>query len=218
MTARPTQHGRTTRRRRIVRRIVAGLAASTLALAACGGDDDAADEFAGYVRTPAPEVGELSLPDVGDDGAEFAFQAADDELLVVYFGFTNCPDFCPTTMSDLSLALARLDSELAERVQVAMVTVDPERDLPVLDGYVNSFVEGAHALGTDDPARLEQVAAPFGAAYDIEVIDGEPEVGHTTSLYAIDDRGRLVLTWPFGVSIEDLEADIEALLERTESA
>lgn len=193
-----------------------GVVAATLLLAACGGDDEA--EFAGYVRTPAPEVGELSLPDVGDDGDEFAFRADDDQLLLVYFGFTNCPDFCPTTMSDVSLALARLDPELADRVQVAMVSVDPERDLPVLDGYVTSFVDGAHALGTDDLDRLAQVAAPFGAAYDITVVDGETEVGHTTSLYAVDDRGLLALTWPFGVPIDDLAADIEALLEQTESA
>lgn len=198
-------------------RALAGFAATALLVAACGGDEDAA-EFAGYVRTPEPEVGELSLPDVGDGGNEFAFQAADDELLLVYFGFTNCPDFCPTTMYDVSVALDQLDPELADRVQVAMVTVDPERDLPVLDGYVNSFVDGAHALGTDDPARLEEVAAPFGAAYEITVVDGDPEVGHTTSLYAVDDQGLLALTWPFGVTIDDLTADIEALLDRTESA
>ena len=198
-------------------RPIAGLVAALALLTACGADGDA-DELAGYVRTPAPEVGALSLPDVGDDGDEFAFRAADDHLLLVYFGFTNCPDFCPTTMSDVGLALARLEPELADRVQVAMVSVDPDRDLPVLDRYVTSFVEGAHALGTDDLDRLAEVAAPFGAAYEISTVEGETEVGHTTALYAVDDQGRLVLTWPFGVPIDDLAADIETLLDRTGSA
>lgn len=198
-------------------RLLTGMVAAALTLAACGGSDEAA-EFAGYVRTPAPEVGDLTLPDVGDDGTEFAFQAADGELLLVYFGFTNCPDFCPTTMSDVGLALARLDPDLADRVSVAMVTVDPARDLDVLDRYVTSFVADAHALGTDDLDRLAEVAAPFGAAYDITTVDGEIEVGHTTPLYAVDDQGRLALTWPFGVTIDDMATDIEALLDETTSA
>ncbi|MFP5489763.1 MAG: SCO family protein, partial [Acidimicrobiia bacterium] len=151
-----------------------------LLLAACGGDDDgdgtAIDvdgdrELAGYRRDPAPVVGDLSLPDVAADGEEFALRAEPGEILAVYFGYTNCPDFCPTTLSDLRLATRRMDPAAAERVDLAMVTVDPDRDLPVLADYVSSFLDGAHALGTDDPARLAQVAAPFGASYEISTDD-----------------------------------------------
>lgn len=184
-------------------------------LTGCAGSDGvpADADFAGYRREPAPVVGDLSLPDVGAGGAEFAIRAEPGEILAVYFGFTNCPDFCPTTLSDLRLATRRMDPDLAERVGLAMVTVDPERDLPVLDGYVTSFLDGAHALGTDDPARLAEVAAPFGVGYDITTADdGDIEVSHTTSLYAVDDEGRLVLTWQFGVSIDDLAADLTRLL------
>ena len=150
-------------------------------------------------------------------------RAEPDGLLLVYFGYTNCPDFCPTTMSDVKLARARLDEP--ERVSVAMVTVDPDRDFVVdpercadeivLACYVTSFVDDAHALGTDDPALLSAAAAPFGAAYNVTQNGDEVQVDHTTSLYAVDDAGRLVLTWQFGVSIDDLASDMEQLLEET---
>jgi protein SCO1/2 len=206
-----------------IRAVVALAVVLPVALAACGGGDDALgpggdgwDDYAGYRRDPAPVVGDLTLPEVNDGGREFAFRAEPGELLVVYFGYTNCPDFCPTTLSDLRLATRRMDEEDAARIDVAMVTVDPDRDLPILGDYVTSFFDDGHALGTDDGGRLAEVAAPFGVAYDVsEAEDGEIEVAHTTSLYAVDDRGELALTWQFGVPIDDLAADLERLLERS---
>ena len=192
-------------------RPLTGLVIAALVLVACGGD---ARELAGYQRVPVPAVGDLSLPELSSGGDEFSFRADDGELLVLYFGYTNCPDFCLTTLSDLRLATQRLDDDDAARIDVAMVTVDPDRDLPVLTDYIRSFFDHGHALGTDDPARLARVSAPFGVQYDVgEAADGEIEVAHTTQLYAIDDAGALALTWQFGVSIDDLAADLEQLLE-----
>ena len=79
--------------------------------------------------------------------------------------------------------------------------------------YVRSFVPDAHALGTDDSALLASAAAPFGVTYDVATSGDEVIVSHSTALYAVDDQGRLVLTWQFGVPIDDLAADIETLLE-----
>ena len=181
-----------------------------------GGEASGTYEPAGYRREPAPAVGEYSLPDLTNDAADFAFRADTGEILVVYFGYTNCPDFCPTTMSDLRLATRRMDPADAARVDVAMATVDPERDLPILAEYVASFFPDGHALGTDDPAPLAAVAAPMGVAYDITTAsDGSIEVAHSTALYAIDDAGEVVLTWQFGTTIDDLAADLDYLLERT---
>jgi protein SCO1 len=115
-------------------------------------------------------------------------------------------------MSDLRIARRRLDDP--ERVDVAMVSVDPERDIPVLAGYIGSFFDDGHALATGDPSLLARVAAPFGVSSQVTTNEnGEIEVAHTTQLYAIDDAGVLVLTWPFGVTTDDLSADLEQLLE-----
>ena len=121
------------------RSLIALAVAGTLTIAACGGDDstarpDADRELAGYRRDPAPVVGDLTLPDLTADGEEFAIRADPGEILAVYFGYTNCPDFCPTTLSDLRLATRRMDPADAARVDLAMVTVDPPRDLPCSPG------------------------------------------------------------------------------------
>jgi protein SCO1/2 len=198
------------------RRFVAGLVVAAALVGACGGEPAT---LTGYERTPAPLVGEITLPDLSNGGEEFALRADDDGLLLVYFGYTNCPDYCPTTMVDVKLARNRLDDDLAARIDVAMVTVDPDRDIAVLPQYVAGFVADGHALATDDPTALARAADPFGVTYDItDGPDGEPEVAHTTSLYAVDDEGRLVLTWPFGTTIDQLATDLEILLERTEDA
>jgi len=185
-----------------------GLVAAVL-VAACGGEPR---ELAGYRREPAPVVADLTLPDLSNDGASFAFRADPGQLLAVYFGYTNCPDFCPTTLSDVRLAKQLLDDPGS--VDVAMVTVDPDRDLPILADYVGGFFDDGHALGTDDEASLAEVAAPFGVQYLVgPTDDGEIDVAHTTALYALDDTGTLVLTWSFGTTKDDLAADFEQLLE-----
>ena len=95
----------------------------------------------------------------------------------MYFGFTNCPDVCPTTMTDLRTALDGMGDD-ADRVDVAMVTVDPARDTDVLTGYVQSYVDDAHAVATDDDADLRRVAESFGVAYEVMTApDGTIEVG-----------------------------------------
>lgn len=182
-------------------------------LAACG--SDAPRELTGFERTPAPSVAELSLPEAGTD-TELVFRAEDDGLLVVYFGYTFCPDVCPTTLSDLRRALGDLGDD-ADRVQVAMATIDPARDTDdVIGGYLSSFVDDGHPLRTEDDAQLRAVTDVFGADYAVEVADdGEIQVAHTGSLYAVDDQGTLVVTWPFGVTVDDLRDDLELLLDRS---
>jgi protein SCO1/2 len=181
-----------------------------LALASCGGESR---QLAGYSVEPVPAVGDIALPDLSNDGAEFALRADTGKILVVYFGYTNCPDFCPNTMTNVKLARQQLDDPA--KLEMAMVTVDPARDLGTLASYVTSFIPDAHALGTADDGELARAASAFGVSYDVSTdSNGEPEVAHTTLLYAVDDTGHVVLAWPFGVSIDDLAADIDQLLDR----
>lgn len=190
--------------------LVAGLVTG-LVLAACGGEPPR--ELSGFVREPVPEVDQVALPDLSRGGEEFAMRAEPGELLVVFFGFTNCPDICPMTLHDVRTALNRMDDADAARVELAMVSVDPERDMPVLVEYVQSFVADARALATTDEAVLRAAADPFGVTWLIETDDeGRTEVAHTSQSFVVDDTGSLVLTWQHGTSIDDYQADLEQLL------
>lgn len=184
-----------------------------LGLVACGESEP--QPFSGYTRTPTPNVADVSLPAVEPDGSQTPFRfAADDEgLLLVYFGFTSCPDVCPTTLADLRRALDDMGDD-ADRVDLAMISIDVEVDTPdVLATYVRSFVPGSVAVRTTDDGELRAAAEVFGADYGKDLVDGEEEVYHTASLYVIDDRGDLLLTWPFGTPADDIGADLERLLD-----
>jgi protein SCO1/2 len=203
----------TARRRR--GRVVALLVGAALAVAGCGSDADA-DALSGIVRDPAPQVDLVSLPSLSEPGSEVEFRAEDGGIKIVYFGFTNCPDVCPTTLADLTVALRMLDPEDADAIDVVMVGVDPARDNDVLDGYVKTFIPDAIAAGSDDTALLDESGEAFGASWEVRTTeDGSVEVDHSPFLYAVDDQGRLVLTWQFGASSEDIANDLSTLLDRT---
>jgi protein SCO1/2 len=193
-----------------MRRLVVGL---SLVLLAAGCSSEPA-QLSGFVRDPLPDVSVASLPDVSSDGVDLSMRAPEGEILLLYFGYTSCPDVCPTTLADLRTALRQI-GDTATRVNVAMATIDPERDTDeVITGYVQSFIPGAHALRTDSPDELRAAANVFGADYGVsEDDDGKYDVFHTANLYAIDDVGLLQVTWPFGTEPESIAADLEILLE-----
>lgn len=184
-----------------------------LLVAGCGADTPAT--LSGYELSPAPVVADLALPDASRDGAPFTMQADDGHLLLVYFGYLSCPDVCPTSLNEVRKAMNTLGDD-ARRVDLAMVTVDPGRDTGEnLTLYVQGFVDGSHALRTDDPDQLLATAAAFGASYRVaENAEGEVEVSHSASIYAVDDTGTIVLTWPYGLESDAIAADISILLER----
>lgn len=167
----------------------------------------------GIVRDPLPQVDAVELPTVDDPATSLSFAADPGEIRVVYFGFTACPDVCPTTMADLAVAL-RIIGDDAERVDTVMVSVDPARDVDALDAYVNAFVPGSTGLLTDDDELLRAAGAPFGADWEVRTLDdGTVEVDHTAFLYAVDDQGRLALTWQFGTASDLMAADLIRLLD-----
>jgi protein SCO1/2 len=214
---------------RMRRRVGTALAAASLVvLTACGSGDDSAEpsavtattpdtagadrELAGIVREPAPVVDATPVPSLTNPGSDVVFRAEQGGFEAVYFGYTNCPDVCPTTMADWAITLRRLPEELAAQVSTVMVTVDPDRDNDILPGYVESFVADAEAAGTTDADVLAAAAAPFGVSYEVVTNDeGDVEVSHSGFLYLVDDQGRLVVTWPFGTSSTEMAADVEQL-------
>lgn len=171
--------------------------------------------LAGVVRDPALQVGSVTLPTT--DGEPSTFRAQPGGLLVVYFGYTFCPDICPTTMSDLSIAIHDLADGDAQRVDVAFATVDPERDTPeVLDRYLGYFFDDGIALRTEQPDELVAATDAFGVLF--EVADHEPgdyyEVAHTAVTYVVNDTGTVLVEWPFGFDTELMTADLETLLAK----
>ena len=183
-----------------------------LLVAGCGGS---APTYTGLVRKPAPEVGALALRDATQAGKPLSFRAAPKGLLLVFFGYTQCPDVCPTTLSDLGVAVRGLQPDEQARIQVAFVSVDPRRDTPaVLRGYIRSFFSKGHALRTDDAKQLAAVAKAFGAAYRVTTdAKGAVDVVHSSFTYAVDDAGTLRLQWGFGTTKKAFADDLRALLK-----
>jgi protein SCO1/2 len=215
------------RRSRSLLAVVVG----ALVLAACGSGSDADTsgavttapseivvdpdrQLAGVVRTPHPRVDLESLPSLTEPGTDVEFRAAPGGFQAVYFGFASCPDVCPTTLADWTVALRRLPAEVAERVETVMVTVDPDRDLDILPGYIESFVDGGIAAGTDDDDRLAAASAPFAVRYEVTTdADGQIDVAHSGFLYLVDDRGELVVSWPFGTTSIEMATDVAQLFD-----
>jgi protein SCO1/2 len=206
----------------MVARALNPLVVFAVAVASCSAEsqaapDDAFDEIASRPLPTATEtgqpVGSVTLPDVSQDGVSFSMQADSGELLVVYFGFTSCPDVCPTTLADLKTALETIGNDAAS-VEVAMVTVDPERDTAaVLVDYVQWFIPDAHALRSENQAELDAAGDAFGADFSvIETGDNGVEVLHTAYLYGVDDSGQVVMIWAFGTESDAIAADISAFL------
>ena len=195
-----------------MKRALVATALTVLVASACSSEPP---QLAGYVRAPAPNSADIALPDAGAGGASFHLKADAGELLLVYFGFTACPDVCPTTLADIRTALRDL-GDLADGVELAMVTVDPMRDTAdVLVGYVQSFVPDARGLRTEDDALLSDAAYVLGAGYQVEENDeGEIEVLHTAHIYVIDENGDLLVTWPFGIAPDDMTSDLRILFDQ----
>ena len=194
-----------------MKKMVAALALLVLILTSCSSEPE---ELSGFVRSPLPSVAGIALPDASAGGAPFQMVAPEGELLLVYFGYTECPDICPTTLADLKKALGQLGAD-AEKITLAMETIDIDRDTDdIISAYVQSFVPDAHGLRARDAETLRAAADAFGADYSVEITDeGVYEVGHTAHTYAVNDEGLLLVTWAFGTEPEIIAKDIRLLLK-----
>jgi protein SCO1/2 len=147
-------------------------------------------------------------------GAEFRLSGHRGKVLVLAFGYTHCPDVCPTVLAELAQVRARLGPAAAPRVQVAYISVDPERDTPErLRAYTEVFDKTF--LGLTGPlARLEPVWKAYGVSIARRPVPGGVySVHHSASVYLIDPRGRLRVMAPFGTPVDDLLHDVRLLLD-----
>jgi protein SCO1 len=183
------------------------LAAAAM-LSACGAD---APKFKSTDITGADFGKELAL--TGHDGKPRTLADFRGKAVVVFFGFTHCPDICPTTLVDAAAVMKALGKD-ADRVQVLMVTVDPERDTPaVLAKYVPAF--DPRFLGLyGDAAATQRAAKEFKIFYEKRPgsTPGAYSVDHSGQSYVLDPQGRLRLFVRHDRIAQDLAEDLRALL------
>ena len=148
----------------------------------------------------------------GHDGKPRTLADFRGKAVVLFFGFTHCPDVCPTTLADAAAVMKQLGKD-ADRVQVLMVTVDPERDTPeVLAKYVPAF--DPRFLGLyGDAAATQRAAKEFKIHYEKRKAGDSYSVDHSGQSYVLDPQGRLRLFVRHDRIALDLAEDLRALLK-----
>lgn len=202
--------------------IGAGITLALVALAAGGAavalraTQSPPAEFQGGVLTPPVMAPDFTLPSA--KGGDVRLSDYRGKVVLLFFGYTNCPDVCPTTMLEVANVRKQLTKEEAARVQVVFVSVDPERDVAArLSQYVERFDPTIVALRPADDAKAHEVVQ----LYQADFAKGEPNAGggyavaHPASVYVIDPAGQWRLLLPFGMPVEALTDDVRLLLKET---
>jgi protein SCO1/2 len=157
---------------------------------------------------PAPDF-ELTA----SHGQKISLKDFEGKIVMLYFGYTFCPDVCPATLFELRSALELLGQQ-ADEVQTIMISVDPERDTPeMLAEYVAHFHPSFIGV-TGSPEEIAEVATLYGIFY--EAHEGTAATGylvdHTATVMVIDQSGHLKLVFPFGEPAENIAEDLSHIL------
>ena len=182
------------------------LALIALLLAACG-----AYQFNGTAYPDPRAAPDFEL--TAADGTPFRLSGQRGQIVLLFFGYTSCPDVCPTTLAEANQLLRGLGDD-AGRVTYAFITVDPGRDTPeVLAGYTAAFHPAILGL-TGAPDQLAGVRQAYGVSAE-EIVDessGGHSLSHTARLFLVDPQGRLRLSYATGTPAQDILQDIRHLL------
>jgi len=130
--------------------------------------------------------------------------------MLVFFGFTNCPDVCPTTLAEVAAVMDGLGEDAA-KVQPIFISIDPERDTPMaLADFVPRFDAGIMGLtGTSD--QIAETAETFPIYYEQIDEASAPDgytMGHTSNLFLFDPQAGFANSWPYGTPAEEILADL----------
>lgn len=153
---------------------------------------------------PAPELAGLVLP----DGSTFELASLQGEDVLIYFGYTHCPDVCPATLGELYGVF-----EERPQTQALFVSVDPERDTPEFLGEWTKYLpDNIHAV-TGSPGAIRRAADNYGVKYArVETTSTAGyTMSHTAELYLVDENGQLLLAYPFGTPATEIVQDLEVL-------
>ncbi len=196
-----------------MRRALAAVATVVLGLTLAACSKSSANTFAGVELHEVYHAPATELTDT--DGRPFSLaNSTDKRLTLVFFGYTHCPDECPTTMGTLASAVLQLDDSDRNNVQVVFVTTDPARDTgPVirqwLDHFSKSFVGVTGPLPT-----IKAVATDVGVpiAKGRRLPSGGYDVTHGTQVLGLDGKNQIPVVWTLGTTAPEFAHDIHQLL------
>jgi protein SCO1/2 len=169
-------------------------------------------EFSATILEPSSAAPDFTLTD--QNGQPFRLSEQRGKLMLIFFGFTNCPDVCPTELGTLAAVRRELGAD-AEQVQVALISVDPERDTPErLKTYVSAFDPsfiGLHGEG----AALDQVLKDYGVTAirrDLPNSASAYTMDHSAFVYVIDQQGYWRALFSPGSTMENILNDVRYLV------
>ncbi|POZ63959.1 SCO family protein [Chromobacterium alticapitis] len=167
-------------------------------------------DFKGTAINDDSMGGSFALTDF--HGQPRSLDAYKGKVVALFFGYTHCPDVCPTTMLEYASVMKQLGED-ADKVQVVFVSVDPERDTPkVLAGYVPYFDKRFVGL-TGSPEQIEQVKKQYKVvAQKVPAPGGGYSVDHSSGSYLLDQNGKLRVFEAYGAPAASLAYDIKQLL------
>ena len=155
----------------------------------------------------------------GTDGNTVTPADSQGNIRLVYFGFTSCPDVCPTTLTDLRRSVGQLPEEYRDDVTTLFVSVDPRRDTPErLASYVDFFGDRVVGMTAEEPALREltkRYRTTFG--YDKPDASGNYNVSHSSAVYVFDRSGNARLLLRPGLSPEQISEDLAQLAQGSRS-
>jgi protein SCO1/2 len=168
--------------------------------------------FQGIDITGAEYARQLALTDA--NGKARTLDDFKGKVAIVFFGYTQCPDVCPTTLADVAAVKKKLGPD-GDKVVPVFVTIDPERDTAeLLKAYVGSFGPDFVAL-RGNPEQTQAAAREFKIFYAKVpgTTDGSYTMDHTANAYVFDPQGRVRLAERYGVGADALAKDVKALLD-----
>jgi protein SCO1/2 len=193
----------------ILNHAVRVLIALFLLRAAVAAADDA--DFKAGVFSPPRAAPDFSLR--GSDGTELRLSRYRGRVVILAFGFTSCPDVCPTTLATLAETRKKLGAQ-AGQLQVLYITVDPETDNPErMRTYLRSF-DPTFVGGTGTADQLAAVRQDYGIAASRKTLGTSYTFAHSSYTYLIDPKGSLRGLMPYGQASDDYVHDVKILLSQ----
>jgi protein SCO1/2 len=201
------------RQRQVIRRMGWILVPMLLSIAVAATGCGQPYQYKGTQYPAGKQAADFEL--VTAQGQPFRLSDQKGHIVLLFFGYTSCPDICPTTLSEARRVLEELGEDGAD-IRYAFVTVDPERDTPAkLASYIASFHPDIIGL-TGEPATLAAVQEDYGVVAERQELEGSAIgyiINHTARVFLVDQQGNLRLSYAYGTPTSDIVSDLRQLVK-----